>query len=74
MKLWGTTWEQVYSITGEIDDESLVLYYQAADIFILPTQSLEGFGLVTLEALSCGVPVLGTPIGATTNILKQTLY
>jgi glycosyltransferase involved in cell wall biosynthesis len=39
-------------------------YYQAADFFVLPTRELEGFGLVILEAMACGTPVLGTPIGA----------
>ena len=36
---------------------------------MLPTRELEGFGLVTVEALACGTPVLGTPVGATPEIL-----
>ncbi|HRR39717.1 MAG TPA: glycosyltransferase, partial [Syntrophales bacterium] len=40
--------------TGFIRDEELPDYYRAADIFVLPTIELEGFGLVTLEALACG--------------------
>src|SRR6266446_5891870 len=55
---------------GFIPDEALPLYYQAADVFILPTRELEGFGLVTVEALACGTPVLGTPVGATPEILE----
>ena len=43
--------------------------YRAADLFVLPTRALEGFGLVTVEALACGCPVVGTPIGATPEIL-----
>lgn len=58
-------------LLGFIADEQLVLYYQAADFFVLPTQSLEGFGLVTLEALSSGLPVLGTPVGGTIEILQK---
>ena len=54
---------------GFVSDEALPLYYQAADLFILPTRELEGFGLVTVEALACGTPVLGTPVGATPEIL-----
>jgi len=42
-----------------------------ADLFVLPTLELEGFGLVTLEALASGVPVLGTPVGGTVEILKN---
>jgi glycosyltransferase involved in cell wall biosynthesis len=49
---------------GRISEEDLPRYYQAADFFVLPTRELEGFGLVILEAMACGTPVLGTPIGA----------
>lgn len=56
-------------LVGFIPDDQLASYYQAANVFVLPTMALEGFGLVTVEALSCGVPVIGTPIGATPEIL-----
>ena len=39
------------TLVGPITDEELPLYYQASDLFILPTRALEGFGIVTLEAL-----------------------
>ena len=42
-----------------------------ADLFVLPTLELEGFGLVTLEALASGVSALGTPVGGTVEILKK---
>lgn len=54
---------------GFIEEEDLPSYYQMADLFVLPTKELEGFGLVTLESLACGTPVLGTPIGGTKEIL-----
>jgi glycosyltransferase involved in cell wall biosynthesis len=57
-------------LLGFIPDDDLVSYYQAADVFVLPTLALEGFGLVTVEALACGVPVIGTPVGATPEILR----
>jgi len=57
--------------TGFIPEEKLVQYYQVADYFVLPTRALEGFGLVTLEAMACGTPVLGTPVGATPEILEK---
>lgn len=58
-------------LLGFISEEMLPLYYQASDVFILPSVALEGFGLVTIEALSCGIPVLGTPVGATPEILAR---
>jgi glycosyltransferase involved in cell wall biosynthesis len=57
--------------TGFIPEDDLPDYYRASDLFILPTIELEGFGLVTLEALASGVPVLGTPVGGTTEILTK---
>jgi len=59
------------SFVGFITEEQLPMYYQAADIFVLPTKELEGFGLVTLEALASGLPVLGTPVGGTKEILEK---
>jgi glycosyltransferase involved in cell wall biosynthesis len=55
---------------GHVPDDALARYYQAADAFVLPTRELEGFGLVTVEALACGTPVLGTRVGATPELLE----
>ena len=55
---------------GFIPEEELPLYYQAASVFILPTIALEGFGLIILEALACGTPVLGTPVGAIPELIR----
>ena len=55
---------------GFIPEGDLPRHYQAADVFVLPTRELEGFGLVTAEALACGTPVLGTPVGATPELLE----
>jgi glycosyltransferase involved in cell wall biosynthesis len=56
-------------LLGRVSEDDLPRYYQAADLFVLPTVALEGFGLVTLEALACGTPVVGTPVGGTPEIL-----
>ena len=42
---------------GRVDNERLTAVYAASDVFALPTQ-YEGWGLVIVEALACGVPVV----------------
>jgi glycosyltransferase involved in cell wall biosynthesis len=61
--------EGVIRLEGYISEKALPGYYQAADLFVLPTRLLEGFGLVTLEALACGTPALATPVGANAEVL-----
>ncbi|MEG4054243.1 glycosyltransferase family 4 protein [Microcoleus sp. Pol7_B2] len=41
---------------GFVPTENLAEHYQLADAYVMPSQ--EGFGIVYLEALACGVPVL----------------
>jgi len=50
-------------LAGFIPDDDLPFAYAAADFTIVPSQALEGFGLITLESLACGTPVLVTPVG-----------
>jgi glycosyltransferase involved in cell wall biosynthesis len=59
------------TFAGHILQDNLPKFYQAADFFILPTEYLEGFGMVTLEALATGLPVIATSVGATPEILSQ---
>ena len=62
--------EEHVRLIGFVPEDRLADYYRAAELFVLPTVALEGFGLVTVEALACGTPVLGTPVGATPEILE----
>ena len=57
-------------LLGYVDDVLLPVCYQAADFSIVPSQSLEGFGLICLESLATGTPVLGTPVGGIPEVLK----
>ncbi|MCC6805185.1 MAG: glycosyltransferase family 4 protein [Anaerolineae bacterium] len=57
-------------LLGFVPEEQLPVYLAAADLFVLPTEALEGFGLATIEALAVGLPVVGTPVGATPEILE----
>jgi glycosyltransferase involved in cell wall biosynthesis len=54
---------------GYVKDEDLPALYRSADLFVLPTRALEGFGLVAIEAMACGTPAMGTPVGAIPEVL-----
>ena len=62
--------DSVVHLVGRVPDDHLIKFYQGADYFVLPTRELEGFGLVILESLACGTPVIGTPVGAIPDILN----
>jgi glycosyltransferase involved in cell wall biosynthesis len=48
---------------GFVAEDDLPLLYRACDLSVVPSVSLEGFGLPTIESLAAGTPVLVTPIG-----------
>jgi glycosyltransferase involved in cell wall biosynthesis len=54
---------------GAVSDQVLHLLYRAADFSVVPTTAYEGFGLILVESLASGTPVLGTPIGAIPEVL-----
>ena len=47
---------------GRVSDEQLVTWYRAADVSVVPSVALEGFGLVVLESLACGTPVIASDL------------
>lgn len=53
-------------LSGEVSDEDRKFIYNASDIFIMPNITIpgdvEGFGIVALEAGSCGLPVVASNI------------
>jgi glycosyltransferase involved in cell wall biosynthesis len=50
-------------LLGFVPDQHLAALYRAANISVVPTVALEGFGLITVESLASGTPVLVTPVG-----------
>ncbi|KAM3112592.1 glycosyltransferase family 4 protein [Phormidesmis sp. 146-33] len=56
-------------LLGYIPDDLLPIAYQAADLTVVPSQSLEGFGLILVESLACGTPAMCTPVGGMPEVL-----
>lgn len=61
--------EDRVTFLGYVPDESLPLVYRAADLNVLPTVALEGFGLTAIEALAAGTPSIVTPVGGLPDVV-----
>ncbi len=60
-----------FVFVGAVPNRDLPSYYNAADVFINPTRENETFGLTTIEALACGLPVVISSFGADTGIVTS---
>lgn len=56
---------------GYVPDEQVPGLYRDADLFVVPSVSGEGFGIVAAEALASGVPVIATTGGATGELVRD---
>jgi len=54
--------------TGHLPEEDKVAYYRAADLLVFPSL-MEGFGLVVVEAMSCGLPAIISNRGSLPELL-----
>ena len=64
--------EDSIAFVGRVEQKDLPVYYNAADVMVLPSY-YESFGLVSLEALACGIPVVATPVGVMDTIIQEGL-
>ena len=58
------------SFLGLVKHEELPYFYSAADLCVLPSY-YESFGLVALESLACGTPVVATKVGGLESVIRQ---
>jgi phosphatidylinositol alpha-1,6-mannosyltransferase len=65
---------QSVQFLGEVDDCRLICCYQQCDLLALPNRrvgsDIEGFGMVLLEAQSCGRPVVAGDSGGTAETMR----
>ena len=58
--------------TGFVEEEKKPLYYKSSDIFCLPSTTMaESFGIVNLEAMASGIPIVGSNLGGIPDIVKD---
>ncbi len=58
-------------LLGFVPDDNLPLSYRAANLSVVPTAAHEGFGLITIESLAAGTPVMVTPVGGLPEALRE---
>jgi glycosyltransferase involved in cell wall biosynthesis len=54
--------EEITTFAGRVDHDSLPYYYAATDVSVVPSH-YEPFGLVAIEAMACGAPVVASDVG-----------
>ena len=62
--------EDQIDFVGQVDHKELPLYYNAADVCVVPSY-YESFGLVALEAMACGTPVVASRVGGLSTIIHH---
>jgi D-inositol-3-phosphate glycosyltransferase len=62
--------EDLVAFIGSRDQDTLPYYYSAAEVVVVPSQ-YESFGLVALEAMACGRPVVASETGGLAFLVKD---
>jgi len=65
----------VVTFLGAQDQDTLPYYYSAAEMVVMPSD-YESFGMVALEAMACGTPVIASDVGGLASLVRhgQTGY
>ena len=62
--------DDIFDFVGRVDQEDLPWYYNAADVCVVPSY-YESFGLVALESMACGTPVVAARVGGLSTIVEH---
>ena len=62
--------EDSVTFAGSVKQDMLPCYYSAADVCVISSY-YESFGLVALESLACGTPVVATDVGGSKSIIRE---
>ncbi|MCH2539930.1 MAG: glycosyltransferase [Anaerolineales bacterium] len=60
----------VVTFLGRRAQETLHCYYASADIVVMPSH-YESFGMVALEAMACGTPVIASDVGGLAQLVRD---
>jgi len=64
--------EKNVKFAGFIEEDLKPFYYKAADIFCLPSTNMgESFGIVNLEAMACGIPIISSKLGGIPDVVND---
>jgi D-inositol-3-phosphate glycosyltransferase len=61
---------EVVTFLGKRSQETLPYYYSAADVVVMPSH-YESFGIVALEAMACGTPVVASQVGGLAYLIRD---
>ena len=70
LKLQGSLCKKV-RVLGFVPDAKLPELYNYADLFLMPSLTMESFGITAIESLACATPVVATKAGALPKIIKS---
>ena len=71
-KIKGLDLQSRIKIIPEVDEETLHRYYKTCDLLVLPSvEKSETYGIVQIEAMACGKPVICTDLNTGTTFINQ---